>query len=283
VVCGDLRTGCSKEITLDVAPPLASEKPIGIRSTGQDELTLAVRICAPCSTTLFSKRDFLQSLHSPPPAYVRAYLTLVSFQTGIREQLPRFQRIVDGLQRKPDDRNAVVEAMRMKKRIVEALAKVDGVVKQIAAGAGTTGAEERLRKAVALATASWGQDVGLRVKGAASVLDNIVESARPTAAAEIAARLGRQAKALPPAPKSTASVKVTVNGADWEGEEDVETEEEIQRRETVVVLEEQKFLVLGMLEEAKNRRRFDEVEALGRSLEEIEEEVLRLGGGVVGV
>ncbi|KAA8898516.1 hypothetical protein FN846DRAFT_900073 [Sphaerosporella brunnea] len=282
VVCGDPRTGCSKEIHLNVSPPLASEKLVG---AGQDDLTLAVRICAPCQSTLFSKREFLQSLHSQPPTYVRAYITIVSFQTGIREQLPRFQRTVEGLQRRPDDRNAVVEAMRMKKRIVESLAKVDAVAKQIAGGKGGagTGAEERLRKAVALATANWGQEVGMRVKGASTVLDRIVETARPTAAAEIAARLGKPAKVLPPTPKSKASVKVTVNGADWEGEDEMETEAERQRRETVVVLEEQKFLVLGMLEDAKKRRRFDEVEALGRSLEEIEDEIHKLGGGVVGV
>ena len=50
-----------------------------------------------------------------------------------------------------------------------------------------------------------------------------------------------------------------------------------------MVLEEQKFLLLQMLQDAKRRRRFDEVDALNRSLEEIEHEVEALGGGVVGV
>lgn len=269
IVCGDHRTLCSKEITLDVAPPTA-EKPLST----SDGSVLSVRMCTPCTTTLFSRRDFAASL-STPPSYVRSYTTLVSFQTGIKEQLLRFQRLVDSLQRRADDRAAVVEAVRMKKRVVETLAKVDSLAKQIAGQPATLGnAEERLRNSIALATANWGREVGLRVKSAAMVLDRIVESTRPTAAAEIAQRTGRVA----PAPNTSKPLPAPAPSVEGK-----ESDEDQQRREVVVVLEEQKFLVLAMMEEAKKRRRFDEVEALSRSLEEIEDEVGKLGGGVLGV
>lgn len=273
IVCGDHRTFCSKEITLDVAPSTA-EKPLST----PDGPVLHVRMCTPCATTLFSKRDFAASL-STTPSYVRPYTTLVSFQNGIKEQLPRFQRLVDSLQRRPGDRVAVVEAVRMKKRVVETLGKVDALAKQIAGQPAAQGsAEERLRKSIALATANWGRDVGLRVKSAAMMLDRVVDSTRPSAAAEIAQRTGRappnMAKPLP-TPNHTPVPARTVE----EGEND----EDNQRRDVVVVLEEQKFLVLAMMEEAKKRRRFDEVEALSRSLDEIEDEIGKLGGGVLGV
>jgi hypothetical protein len=275
VVCGDPRTLCSKEISLDVAPP--SEKP----GAGVGTVALNIRICTPCTTTLFSKRDFALSLLSPPPSYVRAYATLVSFQTGIGEQLPRFQRMVEGIQRDPGDRDRVMEVVKMKRRIVEALAKVDGVAKTIAGargvcggGAGGRGAEGKLRHSIAAATANWGREIGLHVKTAATVLDAVVSSTRPSAKEEIAARLGKKLPPPPPpAPVPALPAAIHVE----------ESPEDVSARETVVVLEEQNFLLLQMMEDAKHRRQFDEVEALGRSLEEIEAEVVALGGGVVGV
>jgi hypothetical protein len=52
----------------------------------------------------------------------------------------------------------------------------------------------------------------------------------------------------------------------------LETEER-QLRERLVVLEEQKFMVEGMLKTARDARRFEEVSALGRNLEELDGEI----------
>lgn len=268
VVCGDPRTACSKEISLDVAPAPTAAAPKGT--------TIGVRICAPCTTTLFSNRDFATSLLSDPPAYVRAYATLFSFQTGITEQLPRFQRLVDAIASSPGDRQGVVEGVRMKKRIVETLAKVDGVAKTIGDCMGD-GAEERLRRNILAATGNWGRNVGLRVKAATAVLDDVIIRTRPTARDEVMARLGK-----PGVGRATTAVTKMVIEAEPVVEE-TEADRDEKTRDVVVVLEEQKFLVLGMMEEARKRRRFDEVEALGRSLDEIVAEVERLGGAVVGV
>jgi len=272
IVCGDHRTLCSREIALDVAPP-TGEKPLST----PDGPVLNVRMCTTCATTLFSKRDFAAAA-STPPSYVRPYTSLVSFQAGISEQLPRFQRLVDSLQRRPGDKAAVDEAVKMKTRVVETLKKVDSLAKQLAGPPGPPGsAEDRVRKSIALATANWGREVGLRVKPTTMLLDRIVESSRPSAAAEIARRTGR---ALPaPAPARVPKVPTP----EREEKEEKESDEDRDRRNTVVVLEEQKFLVLAMMEDAKKRRRFDEIAALSRSLEEIEEEVGKLGGGVLGV
>lgn len=49
--------------------------------------------------------------------------------------------------------------------------------------------------------------------------------------------------------------------------------EEKELRERLIVLEEQKFLVEEMVRDAQRRRRLEEVESLGRNLEEISKEV----------
>ncbi|CCX14992.1 hypothetical protein FPQ18DRAFT_330445 [Pyronema domesticum] len=280
VVCGDLRTGCSKEIPFDVTAPV--EKPTPSTAV----VTINIRICAPCNTTIFSKRDFEASI-SIQPQYVRSYSTLVSFQTGILEQLPRFTKMVETIH-KSKNRDKVVEAVKMKRRLIDTLAKIDGVAKVIATGATDNTAEHKLRRAVALATANWGTTVGMKVKTASTMLDAVVAATRPTAKQEIAARLGKPLPS-PLAIDSGASSPVSSNGATTPKAlmsppiRDQTEREEDERREIVVVLEEQKFLVLQMLEEAKKRRRFDEVEVLAGSLDEIEAEIKALGGGVLGV
>ena len=266
-----------------------------------------------CSNTLFAKRDFAAELAASPPAFVRAYATLVSFRTGIQEQMTRLQRLIeDG----PDPAR-LVEAVKVKRRIVESLARVDAIAKAMVVGGGggggtgagvggmsgvegtggaaADGAEARIRNNIALATANWGREVGLRLKTLTTALDGAVSAARPSAREEVLARLG---KTLPPAqPNGHAPVQGVVGEDEKRHERDKdgerkkrkdEEEDEDEKgdsaiRETIVVLEEQKFLLLQMLQDAKRRRRFDEVDALNRSLEEIEHEVDSLGGGVVGV
>jgi len=60
-------------------------------------------------------------------------------------------------------------------------------------------------------------------------------------------------------------------------------EKEKELKERIMVLEEQGFLLKGMMEEAGKKRRLDEVAALGRSLVEIEEEAGRLQREVGGI
>jgi len=53
---------------------------------------------------------------------------------------------------------------------------------------------------------------------------------------------------------------------------ELETEEK-ELRERLIVLEEQKFMVEEMVRDAQRRRKFEEVEALGRNLEDLTKEV----------
>jgi hypothetical protein len=109
VVCGDIRTGCSSELGLNVAaseynycnatdilidrfagPSRNSEK-----TTGQ--VSVDVRMCKDCKHTLFSKSDFARELAGKPPDQ-RAYENLAQFERGIRLLLPRFQKLLMALQ-----------------------------------------------------------------------------------------------------------------------------------------------------------------------------------------
>lgn len=109
VVCGDSRTGCSSEVGLNVAasmsPPLIcfrsapltcretdniTEKPVG-------QISVEIRMCKDCTNVLFSRRDFAMELARKPPD-LKAYENLVEFERGIRQLMPRFQRLLVALQ-----------------------------------------------------------------------------------------------------------------------------------------------------------------------------------------
>lgn len=61
------------------------------------EISVDVRMCRDCRTTVFSRRDFMSALTLKPPD-VRAYENLIQFERGIRLILPKFQRLLMTLQ-----------------------------------------------------------------------------------------------------------------------------------------------------------------------------------------
>ena len=199
--------------------------------------------------------------------------------------LPRFEKLVDAVQdrrrQQPPDRNVLAEAARTKRRVVEALGMVDSQAKRIRDLPASGPAQEKLQANVALSTGNWGREVGLKVKALSAILEDVASRHRPTAAQEIAARLGRGGVGVRSvsAPITVAD-KAVVGG----GVRDREKEgKEKELKERIMVLEEQGFLLKGMMEEAGKKRRLDEVAALSRSLVEIEEEAGRLQGEVEGI
>ena len=59
--------------------------------------------------------------------------------------------------------------------------------------------------------------------------------------------------------------------------------EEKELKERMIVLEEQRFMVRQMMEEARKKRRFDEVAALRGNLEEVEREISGVEGEIGGL
>jgi hypothetical protein len=60
-------------------------------------ISVDVRLCKECKSTIFDRRDFEADVSKKPPE-VRAYENLVQFERGIRLHLPRFQKLLTGLQ-----------------------------------------------------------------------------------------------------------------------------------------------------------------------------------------
>lgn len=320
VVCGDLRTGCSTEVGLNVSastslpPPTHSQlsKPIltlpsvdagpntpttttnPLSEKPPNDLSLDLRICTTCNTTVFSKRDFALSTTRPHPS-TRTYSALIQFQTGIKTMMPRFQRLLAALQdpTKTQTSTQLLEATKTRKRLLDTFAQYDAAAKRMLALPTDSPTQARLQKAVHQAAAMFLHLNMLPLKALPKVLgggggggNGGSKSKRNSAAAAAAvARVpgsavvnGGAAAVVGPSSSRALTMVSVAAAAAAPRKDDEDDAREKEMKEELMVLEEQRFLVGEMLAEAKARGVFDEVAALAGSLEELDREVERAGG-----
>jgi hypothetical protein len=262
VVCADPQTGCSSEVGLNVAntSPAPSEKGEG------GSVHINVRMCQECKATIFSKRDFVESIMRKPPDQ-RAYETLRQFERGIQLLLPTFQRALQPLQ---DENNApshaqLQEAAKLRKRLTDSFTKYDIAARRIRDMKTDSPAQQHLQKAIYQAASSFLHMHMLPLKNLPRLLKhNSSSSARSrlTANGHTASPL-RHGDVLETA--SQASEGSTIASA-------LETEEK-ELRERLIVLEEQRYMVQKMINTSRGARRFEEVSALTRNVEDLDKEI----------
>jgi len=267
VVCADPRTGCSSEIGLNVTAltDIQSEK------NGTSEMSIDVRMCRDCKTTVFSKKDFAAEA-SHKPADQRSYENLLQFERGIRLLLPNFQRLLMALQDpdKPPSQQTLTEASKVRKRLIDSFGKYDLAAKRIRDLPTKSPAQAKLQKAIYQQSANFLSIHMLPLKS----LPKILKHASPH---------GFSSNGLPSNGRS-ALAAIKYNDIDSASQissssavSAMEAEEK-ELRERLIVLEEQKFLVADMVADAKKARRFDEVTALSGNLDDLSREIDSVNG-----
>lgn len=258
-------------------------------------------MCRDCRTTLFSKRDFAASIAHKPPDQ-RAYETLGKFERGIRQLLPSFQRALYALQPAEDDDRGVPsrpppthaqiqEAAKIRKRLIDSFTKYDVAARRLRDLKSTSPTQLRLQKAVYATASSFLHAYMLPLKSVPRMLQSQSSNHRrllsglngssphhlsPLRNGESSlSSADPETASLGGASEASTSVSASASAA-------LELEEK-ELREKLVVLEEQRFLVRDMIANARGSRRFEEVTALTRNLEELDGEIKVLGRKVSGV
>jgi hypothetical protein len=230
----------------------SSEKPVS-------EIALSVRICSACKAIVFSKRDFATDI-TRRPADLRAYSALVSFEQGIRLMMPRFQKLLTVIS-DPHITPTVeqlAEASKTRKKLLDTFAQYDATAKRILKLPTSSSTQLRLQKAIHQSATQFLQTNMLPLKSLPKMLS------------AMNGRGGTPSK-KPPSLLGTSSPLVSESSGSAASDE-----EEKRLKEHAMVLEEQKFMMQGMLEEATKRRRFDEVATLSDSVKELEEETTKV-------
>ncbi|KAF2668472.1 hypothetical protein BT63DRAFT_433253 [Microthyrium microscopicum] len=268
VVCGDVQTLCSTLMPLNVA----AEK-------GQIPVGLDVRMCKDCKHTLFSKADFDLEVHNKPPDQ-RSYENLVQFERGIRLLLPKFQKLLLALQdpEQPPSAIQIADATKVRKRLTDSFIQYETAARRIRDFPTSSPTQARLQKAVYQQASNFLHLNMLPLKA----LPKILKHASPHGASK--ARLNN-------APgNALASIKyndrlaaeTSSNPSSSSAIESLEAEER-ELRERLIILEEQKFIVTEMLNDARKKRKFEEMAALSSNVDDLSREIDNLRARVVKV
>ncbi|RBR16553.1 uncharacterized protein FIESC28_06855 [Fusarium coffeatum] len=301
VVCGDPQTGCSSEVGLNVSSdtngatrsPSGTEKPSSTVNGGQ--VGIDIRMCRDCKHTIFSARDFAASLQHKP-ADQRAYETLRQFERGIQQLLPSFHRVLLNLQpekkesgeidlNKPPPTHAQIqEAAKIRKRLVDSFAKYGTAAKRLRDLPTESPTQHRLQAAIYTYASGFLHTNMLPLKSLPQMLRSRSSASSSTAVStqRLLASHHHSGSSLR---HSELADTETSSQAPSEGStvvSQLETEEK-ELRERLVVLEEQKFMVESMIKTAQGSRRFEEVSALSRNVDELDAEIKVLKNKVGGV
>lgn len=247
----------------------------GLEKTSK-EVSIDIRMCQECNTTLFSKRDFALSL-SQTPASVRSYDTLIQFETGIRKLLPSFHRHLQALQDpdNPPSSSTIAEASKIRKRLIDSFGKYDLAAKRIRdLPTGGSEAQEKLQKAIYRQAEGFLHLHMLSLKS----LPRLLKHATPNGTSA----KSHQQSHLSPHHNAIKSIKTQDQTDDTSSVTSTAIStmeaEEKELREQLIVLEEQRFMVKEMVRDAVVKRRFEEVESLRGNLGDLEREIDAVGG-----
>ncbi|POS87443.1 hypothetical protein EPUL_001230 [Erysiphe pulchra] len=254
VVCADQRTGCSSEISLDV-----------IAKKNHGNLTIDIRMCRSCQSIIFSKNDFQNEVSHKPPDQL-AYENLVELERGIRLLIPKFQRLLMGLQNLQiaSSQSQLNEATKVRKRLIDLFGKYDQAAKRIRDLPSKSLTQLKLQKAIYQQSANFLNIHMLPLKSLPKLLKNNSSNCNNTSHSVTSLdTIKRDAFDLPSQTSSSS------------GASSLEVEER-ELTEQLIALEEQRFMLNEMLSVARKAQRADEQAILSENMTELETECDRL-------
>ncbi|KAJ6256946.1 Rabenosyn-5 [Drechslerella dactyloides] len=268
VVCGDSRTGCSKEIGLNVN---VNFKPPNSLTEKMEAMALDVRMCRDCSGILFSKRDFAEEVSKKPPDQ-RNYETMVQFEKGIITMLPRFQKLLSTLQddNKPPTVQQRSEASKTRKRLLDAFTQYDTAAKRILNLPTESPMQQQLQRSIYMYSVEFLQTHMFPLKALPKILKQTKAASKLGVTGHISHH--KSLNSISQASIDDASSVVSSNP-------EADAEEKLLK-EQLAVLEEQKFFVGEMIANAKAGRKFEEIGALAQSLGDLDREIEKVEGQI---
>lgn len=259
VVCASLNTNCSREVPISLLLDKLCKDETNFKEEDEElegfqrrdlqhsrsitkNRDMNLRLCKECKNTLFGRQNFkLDMSENKKPAVVAAYERLVPIRKNIDKLLARFQSLIgDG------DEQSLLEAGKIRQRLIDSFRELDKAAKRMEKTETDNEEENRIKRLVVVETAHYLQTHMIPLKALPKVLKKQEEG------------VGN---------KQPEETRV-------EEEEDQEGEEEIQQE--LIVLKEQQVMIETMMAEASKKRRFDELEPLKQSLDDLQQEIDKL-------
>lgn len=268
VVCASHSTNCSRDAPISILIDKLGPSQFGIGSNGNTlKYDVCIRICNDCKDTVFAKRNFEADLQGPKSDLLRFYDTLMPIRRSIDTMLPKFQEMLAEINNPehPPPPSLLHEATRVRRRLLDSFVQFDTTARKISGVKAHSEEEVRLRHQIHSVAAQYLQDNMLPLKALPKVLKHSKTPSHLSSVTSAAEEAQEQASTPPPPVLDKTEIQAL--------------------REQVIVLEEQRFLVQGMVNEAQARRKFDEVVPLKQSLADLDSELekvrLQLGSEAI--
>lgn len=238
VVCGDAGTECSHDVSLaQLADKLAHQYPA--RLSRRDDVS--VRVCKTCRDAVFGRINFAAAADSRPQLF-ELYDALALVRRSIETTLPRFHTLMEAVGTASPNpsspaslsHDTIEDAAAVRRKLLDAFARYDTLARKILALQTANKTEERLARQIFQVAAAFLQEHMLPLRALPKVL-------------------GRQ---------PVVTIEDKKNEARNTG-----------LRNQLIVLEEQKFLVENMVNDARSHRKYDEVVPLEQSLQDLDREI----------
>ena len=219
---------------------------------------------------------------SQKPADQRSYENLAQFERCIRLLLPKFQKLLQALQdpENPPTSDQISQATKVRKRLTDSFVQYENAARRIRDLPTTSQTQERLQKAVYQQASSFLHLHMLPLKS----LPKILKHASPNGI--------RTNGHIQPKQSGSALASIKFNdhlnpetasqSSRSSAIESLEAEEK-DLRERLIILEEQKFIVGEMLNDARKKRRFDECQALSANVDDLTREIDKIQGGLANL
>ncbi|AET41454.1 phosphatidylinositol-3-phosphate binding protein Ecym_8168 [Eremothecium cymbalariae DBVPG len=245
LVCDDNLTYCSTELLIQdlikAAPDLPFKKPNYDISLIKNTL----RICSSCIDSFFLKRKFQQDLMLESSSLFSKYTELQSVSRVILRIMPRFERLLGTVNsNKPQlDKSGINELAILRRRLLEAFTLYEKLAKQVLHLQPDNEAERKIQRSIQIKALAFIQEKMLPLKKIPEVLN----------------------PSNPVTEIQTSPSKLLFNN--------LTIGEVKQYREQLMVLKEQKYIVEGLVEDAKKQRKFEEIPTLKQNINEIAKKI----------
>lgn len=271
VVCASHTTNCSRDAPLSILiDKLGHEHFVGKAEPKND---ICIRICQDCKNTVFAKQNFESDLKVKKSDLLYFYDTLIPVRRTIDSMLPQFQDMLMKINNpeRPPAPELLHEATKVRRRLLDSFVQFDNTARKVLTIQVHSEEERRLRNQIHTVAAQYLQDHMLPLKALPKVLKHTRTPSQLSAVTSAAVTSA-----------DSGGLKEPISG---KSQQDLGDEEIQALREQIIILEEQKFLVQGMINEASSRRKFDEVEPLQQNMGDLDTELegirIKLGSSAI--
>ena len=198
--------------------------------------------------------------------------------------LPKFQRLLISLQSpdRPPTPAQLADAARTRKRLVDAFGHYNVAARRLRDLPTTSPTQTKLQQAIYQQSYNFLQIHMLPLKSLPKILKHATSAPAltPNGKPQSALASIKYNNNLPNG--NSSNDNLSISNVSSSAIEELEAEERTLR-ESLIVLEEQLFLVKQGMDDATKRRQFNEVEALKRNYEDLQVEVDRVQGQIQGL